>query len=92
MNNVFGSNLDDVRLEIMRLENETVFDQRAWANVLGQLSNSPARRQDAVRRMMTAKQNATVIVEQPEWVVGLDLASGEDRTVRQVVAVETLEA
>lgn len=91
MNNVFRSNLDDVRLEIMRLENEAVFDQRAWANVLGRLSNSPARRQDAVRRMMTAKQNATAIAEQPQWVVGCDFASGEDRTVWQVVAVETVE-
>lgn len=87
-----GSNLDDVRLEIMRLENETVFDQRAWAKVLGRLSNSPARRQDAVRRMTTARKNATALEGQPQWVVGLDLAGGEDRTVRQVVAVETLEA
>jgi len=84
------SNIDDIRLEIMRLENEAVFDQRAWAKVLGQLSNSPARRQDAVRRMMTARQNATALEDQPQWVVGLDLASGEDRTVRQIVAMETV--
>ncbi len=81
------TNIDDVRAEIMRLENEKVFDQRAWANVLGQLSNSPSRRQDAVRRMMTAKQNATAILEQPHWVVGVDAASGPDETVS--VAVET---
>ena len=62
---LFGSNIDDIRAEIMRLENEPIFDQRAWAAVLGQLSNSPCRRQDAVRRMMTAKQNAAVILEQP---------------------------
>jgi prophage DNA circulation protein len=62
------TNIDDVRAEIMRLENEKVFDQRAWANVLGQLSNSPSRRQDAVRRMMTAKQNATAILEQPHRI------------------------
>jgi hypothetical protein len=92
MKNVFGSNLDDVRLEIMRLENEPVFDQRAWAQVLAQLSNSPSRRQDAVRRMMTANQNATTILEQPQWFVGVDVASAQDRTVRQVVAVETVEA
>lgn len=59
------SNIDDVRAKIMRLENEKVFDQRAWANVLAQLSDSPSRRQDAVRRMMTAKENATAILEQP---------------------------
>lgn len=59
------SNIDEVRAEIMRLEGEKVFDQRAWARVLAQLSNSPSRRQDAVRRMMTAKQNATAILEQP---------------------------
>lgn len=64
----FMSNIDDVRAEIMRLENADVFDQRAWAAVLGQLSNSPSRRQDAVRRMMTAKQNAKAILEQPHWV------------------------
>lgn len=81
------TNIDDVRAEIMRLENEKVFDQRAWANVLGQLSNSPSRRQDAVRRMMTAKQNATAILEQPHWVVDVDAASGPDETVS--VAVET---
>lgn len=80
MNAIAGSNIDDVRAEIMRLENAKVFDQRAWAAVLGQLSNSPCRRQDAVRRMMTAKQNAVAILEQPHWV-GYSL-----------VSVETVEA
>jgi hypothetical protein len=90
------TNIDDVRAEIMRLENAKVFDQRAWAAVLGHLSNSPSRRQDAVRRMMTAKQNATAIMEQPsdvmalrkhgktDLVIGLMLVSG--------VAVETVDA
>ncbi len=84
------TNIDDVRAEIMRLENEKVFDQRAWAKVLAQLSNSPSRRQDAVRRMMTAKQNATAILEQLQWFVGVDYANGKDRTVRAGVAVETV--
>lgn len=74
------TNIDEVRAEIMRLENEPVFDQRAWVNVLAQLSNSPSRRQDAVRRMMTAKQNATAILERPY------------RNGMPVVAVATVEA
>lgn len=78
------SNIDDVRAEIMRLEGEKVFDQRAWAAVLGQLSNSPSRRQDAVRRMMTAKQNATAILEQPN--------AGMVVLFSECVAVETVEA
>jgi hypothetical protein len=79
--NALQTNIDDVRAEIMRLENAKVFDQRAWAAVLMQLSNSPSRRQDAVRRMMTAKQNATAIVEHSSAVV---LVSR--------VAVETVDA
>lgn len=77
-------NIDDVRAEIMRLEDAKVFDQRAWAAVLGQLSNSPSRRQDAVRRMMTAKQNATAIVEQPN--------AGMVAFFSERVAVETVDA
>lgn len=78
------SNIDDVRAEIMRLEGEKVFDQRAWENVLAQLSNSPSRRQDAVRRMITAKQNAKAILEQPN--AGMVVLFSER------VAVETMDA
>lgn len=92
MNSIAGSNIDDVRAEIMRLENEPVFDQRAWAAVLAQLTDSPNRRHDAVRRMMTARQNATAILEQPHWVGGLDISNGQDRTVIQIVSMETVEA
>ena len=74
-----GSNIDDIRSEIMRLENATVFDQKAWAVVLMQLSNSPCRRADAVRRMQTARQNA-------RWIGGVDAAIGVD------VSVETEDA
>jgi len=74
--NELRSNIDDVRAEIMRLENAPVFDQRAWAAVLGQLSNFPSRRQDTVRRMVTAKQNAVAILEQPHWV-GYSLVAAE---------------
>lgn len=94
MNAIFGSNIDDVRAEIMRLENETVFDQRAWAAVLAQLSNSPSRRQDAVRRMMTAKQNAVTTVEQPNAAMLALRKHGKTDTVihamvAKAVAVET---
>ncbi len=82
---------NDVRTEIMRLENEKVFDQRAWAAVLAKLTNSPCSRQDAVRRMITARQNAVVFVEQPHWVGGIDLAGGPDVTVVRCVAAETVE-
>lgn len=97
MSAIFGSNIDDVRTEIMRLENERVFDQRAWAAVLAQLSNSPSRRQDAVRRMITAKQNAVTTVEQPNVAMLALRKHGKTDTViytmvAKAVAVETMEA
>lgn len=82
---------EDVRTEIMLLENEKVFDQRAWAAVLAKLAQSPCRRQDAVRRMITARKNALVFVEHAHWVGGIDLAGGPDVTVVQCVSVETVE-
>lgn len=81
-------NIDPIRERIMELENAAVFNQRAWAQVLMQLSNSPCRRADAVRRMETAKRNAIAIMAQSYWF-GWDMASGQDQTV--TVAVETEE-
>ena len=57
------TNIDSIRSEIMRLENEQVFDQRAWAKVLMQLTGSPCRRADAARRMQTARNNAIRIID-----------------------------
>lgn len=51
------TNIDNVRAEIMRLENATMFDQRAWAQVLIALTDRPNARADAARRMATAKHN-----------------------------------
>ena len=78
-----GSNIDDVRAEIMRLENETVFDALAWAKVLADLETAGrvSALADARRRMETARSN------QP--AVGLDIATGQDKTVVSIVAVET---
>ncbi len=72
------TNIDDIRAEIMRLENEQIFDRRAWARVLIALTDQPCRRADAARRMQTARQNA-------RWIGGVDLAAGA------AVAVETAE-
>lgn len=52
------TNIDSIRAEIMRLENITAFDQRAWAQVLIALTDRPNARADAARRMDTAKANA----------------------------------
>lgn len=84
------SNIDDIRAEIMRLESEPVFDQRAWAAVLAQLSNSPSRRQDAVRRMMTAKQNAITIVEQPNAAMLALRKHGKTGMVIQAMTAEAV--
>lgn len=56
------SDIDDIRAEIMRLENERVWIQRDWARVLLALYNAPTRRADAVRRMNTAHSNAVAVI------------------------------
>ncbi len=57
MNTLLQTNIDDVRAEIMRLEDAEVFDQKAWAKVLLRLAGHDTRRADAARRMETAKAN-----------------------------------
>ncbi len=78
------TNIDDIRAEIMRLEDAPTYDQKAWANVLMQLAGHPTRRADAARRMETAKSN------QP-MRVSTDLGMGveEIELVLVPVAVET---
>ncbi len=76
------TNIDPIRAEIMRLENEPIFDQRAWARVLIALAGQPCRHADAARRMQTARQNARSIV-------GVDLGAGDDVTVTWQPAVST---
>lgn len=82
-------NIDDVCAEIMRLENEAIFNQNAWARVFADLAaqDRPAARADAQRRMETARLNATVII-------GFDYGSGESESVsiEWPVAVETVPA
>ncbi len=79
------TNIDSIRAEIMRLENEPIFDQRAWARVLIALTNQPCRRADAARRMQTARQNA--------WAIGgVDFGKEQDLTVtwQPAVSAETV--
>lgn len=59
------SNLDDVRLEIMRLENADYFDAEAWSRVIAYLSAAGrvAGLVDAERRMETARQNQYRILQ-----------------------------
>ncbi len=70
-----GSNLDDVRLEIMRLENADCFDVVAWSQVMADLSAAGrvAGLADAQRRMETARQTKPdidgVIIECPDVAV-----------------------
>jgi len=87
MNSLFGSNIDDVRTEIMRLETAPHFDADAWSRVLADLSTAGrvAGLADAQRRMETARSNQlAVAVETPDaaYFVGIDFATGQDRTVR----------
>lgn len=56
------SNMDDVRARIMALESATVFDQRAWAQVLIALRDRPNARADVARRMATAQKNQSMPV------------------------------
>ncbi len=76
------TNIDSIRAEIMRLENEPIFDQHAWARVLIALTDQPCRRADAARRMQTARQNA-------RWIGGVDVGTGPDVTAYWQPAVST---
>jgi hypothetical protein len=62
MNTTFGSNIDDVRAEIMRLEAAPHFDADAWSRVLADLSAAGrvSALADAQRRMETARSNQPV--------------------------------
>lgn len=72
MNSNFRSNIDDVRVEIMRLEDADFFDEGAWLRVLETLSAAGrvSTLADAKRRMETAKQNQMdvngIVVEYPD--------------------------
>lgn len=65
-------NIDDVRAEIIRLENAEMFEQAAWDRVQRALieQDRPAALADAQRRMATARGNA-------KWIVGVDWAGLE---------------
>lgn len=83
------SNIDPIRAEIMRLENEPVFDTGSWLAVLGQLQDSPCRLADARRRMMTAYDNARMYLDEHLlWKLGMGVdraKPGSDRTMMVVV-------
>lgn len=67
------TNIDDVRAEIMQLENAEIFEQAAWDRVQRALieQDRPAALADAQRRMATARQNAT-------YIAGVDWAHEPD--------------
>jgi len=82
------TNMDDIRAEIMRLEDAKVFDPMAWSKVLAGLSERPAGLADAKRRRETAMRNQPLHVR-------TDLGMGGEDEIELVlvpVAVETLEA
>lgn len=79
------TNMDDIRAEIMRLEDAKVFDQRAWAIVLMQLAGHPTRRADAARRMGTAKANQ--LSQEPAVVLEVNIR--QPLMLSAGVAVET---
>ncbi len=59
------SNLDPIRIEIIRLENAVIFDSFAWECVFAVLraQDRPAGLADAQRRMETARMNQIVVGE-----------------------------
>lgn len=84
------TNIDDVRAEIMRLENEYAFDPAAWDRVLHTLREQgrTAGYNDAWRRMRTAMDNATSFLRDSVLTgeyCGIDIGSGADRTVVSVI-------
>lgn len=89
MNTLAASNIDDVRAEIMRLENADHFDAEAWSRVLADLS--AAGREfglaDARRRMETAQANKLTL--SPVVVLERD---NRLLLLPERVAAETMEA
>lgn len=65
MNQIVGSNIDDVRAEIMRLENADYFDHNAWERVLADLTAAGrvAGLADARRRMEAARINQPHVIQ-----------------------------
>ncbi len=63
MNRTFGSNIDDIRAEIMRLEAAPRFDAVAWSRALADLSAAGrvSALADARRRMETARHNQPAV-------------------------------
>jgi hypothetical protein len=59
------TNIDAIRLEIMRLENAEVFDQDAWDRLVAELAfhQDLCRLVDLQRRMETVRINQSVSVE-----------------------------
>lgn len=59
-----GSNIDPIRAEIMRLENEQVFDYNAWERVLADLQaqGRTVAVADTMRRMVSVMSNQVLHV------------------------------
>lgn len=84
-----GSNIDDVRLRIMDLEDAAVFDAMAWSRVLADLeaAGRVSALADAKRRMETARSN------QPNLALALRKSGKTDATLvafaARLVSAET---
>lgn len=80
------TNIDDIRAEIMRLENAKVFDQRVWDRVLADLraAGRVSAAADASRRMETARHNQPMHVS-----IDLGMGGNEIELVLVSVAMET---
>lgn len=57
------TNIDSIRMQIMRLELQPMFDPSVWDHVLSQMPVESCRYADAQRRMQTARLNASLILE-----------------------------
>lgn len=69
MNSLLGTNIDDTRAEIMRLENAKYFDADAWSRVLADLSAAGrvVALEDAKRRMETARGNQSAVAVETDY-------------------------
>lgn len=87
---IAGSNLDDVRAEIMRLENADHFDAEAWFRVLADLSAAGrvSGLADAKRRMEIAQDNLPALMLRKHGKTEMMIRA----MLGDHVAAETLEA
>lgn len=67
--NTLMTNIDDVRVEIMRLENLGYFDRDSWENLLMNLEDYPCRLADIRRRMQSARERYVTIDSRADFSI-----------------------